>query len=191
MKLFYYDLETTGTLFWKNGIHQISGCIEIDGKVQDEFDFKVCPYENAVIVPDALKVAGVSKSQVMAYDSMEKTHKALYRVLGKYVNKFDGKDKFHLVGYNNRGFDDPFFRAWFKQNNDKYFGSWFWPDSIDVMVLACNYLASERHKISNFKLATVCEYVGIDVIENRLHDATYDIELTRALYNIVNNGLSK
>ena len=26
-KLFFYDLETTGVKFWKNGIHQISGKI--------------------------------------------------------------------------------------------------------------------------------------------------------------------
>ena len=34
-KLFFYDLETTGTKFWKNGIHQISGAIVIDGEIKD------------------------------------------------------------------------------------------------------------------------------------------------------------
>lgn len=35
-KLFFFDLETTGVKFWKNGIHQIAGVIEIDGEVKEE-----------------------------------------------------------------------------------------------------------------------------------------------------------
>ena len=33
-KLFFYDLETTGVKHWKNGIHQISGRIVIDGELK-------------------------------------------------------------------------------------------------------------------------------------------------------------
>ena len=29
-KKLFFDLETTGVMHWKNGIHQIAGCIEID-----------------------------------------------------------------------------------------------------------------------------------------------------------------
>ena len=42
-KLFFYDLETTGTRYWKNGIHQISGAIMIDGEIKEKFNFKVKP----------------------------------------------------------------------------------------------------------------------------------------------------
>ena len=38
-KRFFYDLETTGTNPGKNGIHQISGMIEIDGIVMEQFNF--------------------------------------------------------------------------------------------------------------------------------------------------------
>ena len=48
-KLFYYDLETTGVKYWKNGIHQISGAIEIDGNVIETFDFHVKPYKDAIV----------------------------------------------------------------------------------------------------------------------------------------------
>jgi DNA polymerase-3 subunit epsilon len=34
MKLLFYDLETTGTDSEKNGIHQISGKIVINGEVK-------------------------------------------------------------------------------------------------------------------------------------------------------------
>jgi DNA polymerase-3 subunit epsilon len=40
MKYFFFDLETTGTKYWKNGIHQISGLIEIDGEIKEKFDFR-------------------------------------------------------------------------------------------------------------------------------------------------------
>jgi uncharacterized protein YprB with RNaseH-like and TPR domain len=30
MKILFFDLETTGVKFWKNGIHQISGIVDID-----------------------------------------------------------------------------------------------------------------------------------------------------------------
>lgn len=31
-KLLFFDLETTGVKYWRNGIHQISGAVVIDGK---------------------------------------------------------------------------------------------------------------------------------------------------------------
>lgn len=46
-KLFVYDLETKGTLFWKHGIHQISGAIVINGEIKERFNFKVRPNEKA------------------------------------------------------------------------------------------------------------------------------------------------
>lgn len=35
MKVVFFDLETTGTLVNKHGIHQISGMIVIDGEVKE------------------------------------------------------------------------------------------------------------------------------------------------------------
>lgn len=42
MKLVLFDLETTGTDCVKNGIHQISGKIIINGEVKETFDFSRC-----------------------------------------------------------------------------------------------------------------------------------------------------
>lgn len=184
-KLFYYDLETTGTRFWKNGIHQISGAIKVDGEIKERFDFKVRPFEKAVIEEEALKVAGVTMEQVMAYPSMREVYSKLTSMLSKYVDKFNKKDKFHLVGYNNASFDNPFFRAFFVQNNDNYFGSWFWSDSIDVMVMASNKLRNVRHELTDFKQATVAKYLGIEIDETKLHDAEYDIDVCMKIFDIL------
>ena len=124
-KLFFYDLETTGTNPGRHGIHQISGEIVIDGKSVETFDFKVQPNPKAQIEDAALAVGGVTREQIMAYPPMGQVYTQLVTMLAKYVNKYDKTDKFHLVGYNNRGFDDNFFRGFFLQNGDNYFGSWF------------------------------------------------------------------
>lgn len=42
MKLVLFDLETTGTDIRKNGVHQISGKVIVNGNVKEVFDFKVC-----------------------------------------------------------------------------------------------------------------------------------------------------
>ena len=106
-------------------------------------------------------------------------------MLGKYVDKYDRTDKFFLAGYNNASFDDNFFRAWFRQNGDEYFGSWFWGNSLDVMVLASQYFAEERHTMKDFKLSTVARQCGVEVCEESLHDALYDIRLTMEVYKKV------
>jgi len=98
-------------------------------------------------------------------------------MLSKYVDKFNKKDKFHLVGYNNASFDNAFFRAFFVQNNDVYFGSWFWSDSIDIMVLASFKLRNVRHELVDFKQSSVAKYLGIEIDDTKLHDAEYDIQI--------------
>lgn len=184
-KLFFYDLETTGTNPGRHGIHQISGEIVIDGKSVETFDFKVQPNPKAQIEDAALAVGGVTREQIMAYPPMGQVYTQLVTMLAKYVNKYDKTDKFHLVGYNNRGFDDNFFRGFFLQNGDNYFGSWFWADSIDVLVLASTFLADRRADLPNFKLATVADFLGIDTTAGKLHDASFDIYVTKAVFDFI------
>ena len=185
MKLVFFDLETTGTNPGKHGIHQISGQIVIDGVVKESFDFHVQPNPKALIEEEALKVGGVTREQILASPPMQQVYQEFVAMLGKYVDKFNKKDKFFLVGYNNAAFDNQFLRGFFLQNGDVYFGSWFWSNSIDVMVLASAYLATRRPEMENFKLSTVAKTLGIVVNDDSLHDAMYDIELTKAVFDIV------
>ena len=185
MKLVFFDLETTGTNPGKHGIHQISGQIVIDGVIKETFDFHVQPNPRAMIEDEALKVGGVTREQILAYPPMQQVYQEFVAMLGKYVDKFNKKDKFFLVGYNNAAFDNQFLRGFFLQNGDVYFGSWFWANSIDVMVLASAYLATRRPEKENFKLSTVAKTLGIVVNDDSLHDAMYDIELTKAVFDIV------
>ena len=185
VKKFFYDLETTGVDHRRNGIHQLAGCIEIDGEIVENFNFKVAPNPKAIIEEEALKVGGVTLEQIQAYEAMDKVFRKFKVLLSKYCDPYDKSDKMYLVGFNNAHFDDNFLRAWFTQNGDSYFGSWFHAGSLDVMVLASQYLIERRHNMPNFKLMSVAREVGISIDESKLHDANYDILITRSVYNIV------
>ncbi len=131
-KLLFFDLETTGVKFWRNGIHQIGGIVGIDGQGAERFDIRLAPNPAATIEQEALDVAGVTLEQVQSYQPMEEGYRQLVGILSKYVNKFDKRDKMYLV-------------------------------------------------------MTVAKTMGIEIDENKLHDATYDIELTRDIfYKIIN-----
>jgi len=154
---------------------------DIRSKVE-RFDIRLAPNPAATIEQEALDVAGVTLEQVQSYQPMEEGYRQLVGILSKYVNKFDKRAKMYLVGYNNAGFDNNFLRALFQQCGDKYFGSWFYPNCMDVYVMVTPFLMGVRNDMENFKLMTVARTMGIDIDENKLHDATYDIELTRDIF---------
>jgi DNA polymerase-3 subunit epsilon len=185
MKLVLFDIETTGIDSVKHGIHQISGKIIVNGQVKETFDFKVRPKDDAVYDAAALEVGKVTKEQLLAYPTMREVHAKFVTMLDKYVNKYDKTDKFFLVGYNNAHFDNPFLRQWFVDNGNKYFGSYFWSNSFDCMVLATATLAEKRATMPDFKQATVAAALGVVIESEKLHDASYDIELCHAIYDKV------
>lgn len=185
MKLLLFDLETTGTDAVKHGIHQISGKIIINGSVLKTFDFKVRPKDGAEYDPKALEVGNVTREQLEAYPSMREVFSEVLAMLDRYVSKYDKSDKFFLLGYNNAHFDNHFFRQWFTDNGCKYFGSYFWSNSFDCMVLATPFLCERRASMQDFKQSTVAAALGITIDQAKLHDASYDIELCQAIYDKV------
>ena len=187
MKLLFFDLENTGIKYWRNGVHQISGEIVIDGVTKESFYFTVCPHPQCEIEEEALRICNVSKEQIQAYPPMREVYVKFVNMLSKYVDKFDKKDKFFLVGYNNASFDNHFLKAFFVQNGDNYFYSWFWVNSIDVMVLSTQHLMRKRHEMTDFKQETVARALGIQIDSAKLHDASYDIQLTKEIYNRISS----
>lgn len=181
----YFDLETTGTNPNLHSIHQIAGLVEINGVLQDSFDFKVRPHERAEFDPYALQMANKSKEDLVAYPPMKVIYKTLTGLLDKYINRYDSKDKAFLIGFNNRNFDDLFLRKFFELCGSSFFGSYFWPHSIDVSVLATQYLLYRRRSMPSFKLHRVASELGLLFEKEDLHDAVADVTLTRDIYLIV------
>lgn len=181
----FLDLETTGVDHRMHSVHQISGLIEIDDEIVEEFDYFTQPHPKARYEPAALRIAKKTEAEMKAYPPMKEIHKSFTDMMGKYIDKFDPKDKAFIVGFKNQSFDDFFIRAWFNHCGDEFFGSWFYPNSIDVSGLASQYLIDRRAGMSSFKLKRVAIELGIEVIEEKLHNSSYDVELTRRIYRIV------
>jgi DNA polymerase-3 subunit epsilon len=91
LKILFLDLETTGTKFWRNGIHQISGIIDINGEVRERFDFKVKPFERAEIEDSALEVAKVTREQILSYPETQTVYNELLELILKYVDRYKRK----------------------------------------------------------------------------------------------------
>lgn len=182
---FFYDLETTGLKPSKHSIHQISGYIEVDEEVVEEFNFKTRPHPKAAIEPEAMKKGKVTEEQIKAYPEMKTVFQKVIRMLSNYIDPYESKQRAFLVGFNNSRFDDEFFRRWFSQNGNEGFDSWFWSHAIDVLCLASEYLENRRPNMPSFKLKRVAIELGIEVHSDKLHDAAYDIHLTREIYRIV------
>lgn len=183
----FYDLETTGLKPDRHCIHQMSGLIEIDDEVVDSFDFKLSPHPKAAIDKIALHTSKVSLEDIQNYPDWELAYHGFISILHRYIDKYDTKDKAFLVGFNNRSFDDDFLRKFFELNNDKYYGSWFWSNTIDSMNTATEYLLLRRPRMINFKLMTVAKELGIEVDESLLHEAGYDVFITRQVYRITSD----
>lgn len=87
IKKLFFDLETTGLDYKVNAIHQLSGCIEIDGTIVEEFNFKMQPYEGAVIEPKALEVSNVTMDILATYEPSEAVFAKFMAMINRYVKK--------------------------------------------------------------------------------------------------------
>lgn len=178
----YIDVETGGLNPQKSALLQIGCILEIDGEIEEELTYNIQPHLKDELDPKALAVNGLTKETIDTFARPMDSYTAFTSCMGEYVNKFDRKDKFHFIGYNSQAFDAPFIRAFFGKCKDKYYGSWFFHPTIDVMILAAHSLRKTRHELPNFKLGTVAKALGVDFDPEQLHDAMYDIKVTREVY---------
>ncbi len=181
-KLLFFDSETTGLDYRNNCMIELGYIIDIGNKTVEEGDMLIKPHPKAKIEPTALSKNGHKMEEITGYPDQAEVFKNFLAMLDQYVDRYDRTDKFHLVGYNNRAFDDKFLRMWFNLNDNKFFGSYFWSDSIDVMSLASHMLIPVRAGMPSFKLHRVAKTLGLRVDDASLHGAVYDAGLTREIY---------
>ena len=179
-KLAFIDVETTGLNPQLHTVWSFAGIVEVDGALET-ITFRCRPTPGAVIDDKALSIGGISLEELNNLEDPREAKIHLEAALGRHADKFNRIDKFHFIGYNAK-FDADFLRNWYLQMGDSYYGSWFWNPPIDVMNLASYVLMEERHRMKDFKLATVARQFSIDVDESKTHDPLYDIQLTMQLY---------
>jgi len=156
MKILFIDIETTGLNHEVDSIRELSAIIRVDGRIKARYNKKNI--------------------------SQREYYKTFVEFLDKYVDKFDKNDKFLFAGYNG-GFDMDFIRTLFKRNNNDFYGSYFWNPYYDIMQIALHKLRNRRHLLENFKLGTVARFLRIPVRETSLHNAEYDCNLAKEIYN--------
>lgn len=191
LKLIHIDTETTGTNPTRHAVIQLAGVIEMirepgrgEGEVVEEFDIHMAPHAEAEIDPGALEVCGVTVDEIRAYQSPASGLSEFKRVLGRYVDKFNKRDKFFFCAYNGN-FDFNMIHALFQRGGDSYCGSWFWYPPMDVAVLAGKHFMDRRASLPNFKLSTVAGALGLLTGREKLHYALEDVLLSRAVYHAV------
>ena len=184
MKIAYIDIETTGLSIFRAGIIQIGCILEIDNHVKVTLNLEITPFPEDKWEDKArgMIIAKGKDPDDPKRDSPSIAYQKFTLVLDRLIDKFNPKDKFHFCGYNSNSFDMPFLRKFFIKNNDKFFGSYFFAPSLDVMLLAAVKMRRQRASLENFKLVTIARALGIEVDEKRLHDALYDIEITREMF---------
>ena len=67
MKILWLDTETTGLLCEYNDIVQLSGIVDIDGSVTDEFNIFMRPVNMENIEAQALAVQGRTEQEAFCY----------------------------------------------------------------------------------------------------------------------------
>lgn len=185
MKVLYVDCETTGIDRSSCRIYQISGIVEIDNAIVEHFNFMMNPGDVTIDdwVIDNIESQGLSIEMLLEYKNSDEVFSEFTALLDRYIDRFDKSDKFHICGYNVR-FDDDFMRIWFADNGHKFYDAYFYTDLLDVMTLASFILAPIRHKLTNFRLLTICKLFDIPIIA---HDAKSDIEATYNLKKSLEN----
>lgn len=194
MKYLFFDLETTGFGFDKCAIIQLGGImVDVDDdfnmKPIDAINLKMCPAYGKMIDQRSLEINGYTIDDLKGFPSQEDSFNKFIKFLDKHVDRYNPVDKAHLVGYNSLHFDQDFLRQWFIDNGNKFYGAYFWSDSIDVLSEASRYLTNYRPAMLNFKLGTVAKTIGIETSEESLHDGLYDVKITFKIFNkIIKSG---
>jgi len=182
-KILYFDTETTGLNPLKNEIHQLAIIIEVDGKIKFEGEFKIRPMDVDNISEKALSISGVTEHDILKYPHPAEQYKSIIEVFSQVVDRFDKDDKFYPAGYNVK-FDLEFLYQFFLKNDDKFFGSWINWMPLDPLPVLHAMDFKNQIKLSNYKLATACQYYDIKL--DNAHDAMADIKATRELLKKMN-----
>jgi DNA polymerase III epsilon subunit-like protein len=184
-KMIFLDTETSSLNVEEGGVLQISGIIDIYESSKllktDSFNIEMGLFADDVVDPVALEKNGIQQSGLHLRTPPRKAFNELKKKLLHHVDQFDKSDKFIALAYA-APFDNSVLRNFWKKNHDEYFGSLFWTPWVDIMSVAMHVLQDQRKGMENFKLATVAQHIGVDIHDEWLHNATYDVHIAREVY---------
>ena len=183
-KIFWLDVETTGTDHKIHDIWQLAYLIEIDGVVREEGKMLIRPDNFDTIDERALEVGGTTIEELEKIDyNIADAVADLKNVWGKYVDKYDRADKFVVAGYFIH-FDIKFLRKLFSRVGDRYgIGSYCFTALLHVDTFVGIAVGKFGFRFENHKLETVCKKLKIPL--KKAHDSLEDIKATKKLYEML------
>ena len=177
------DLETGG---FENAVHSLLeiAAVTLDFEdhrlvVRDRHRWAVTPHPDTIVEEASLKVTGIdvndpTRGAVSEFDAV----RGLFRMVRAEVKRHGCQRA--IVTAHNAHFDHGFIHAAAARNDVKR--SPFHPFSVlDTVALAAVHYG---HTV----LAEACGRAGIDYDADRAHSATYDAEVTAALFCAVVNA---
>ena len=180
MKLLWLDTETTGLNKEKCDIIQIAGIVIIDGIEKERFNFRCQPINYENIEPISFEKTKMTIEKLKELPMPQELYSKLIELLNKYIDRYNKDDKFFIAGHNVQ-FDLEFLKNFFLKMGDKYFGSYFYYKTVDLMYFATILHTAGLINLTSWKLGDIANYLQIQTDDN-LHDALYDIDLTRKCF---------
>ncbi len=179
MRLHWNDSETTGLSKDINEIVQLSGIIEHDGEVIEEYDIFMRPDRPKNVDEGALRAQNRTLAQLMAFPERRLGIEEFADLLDRYgmppEHTLPNPIKHTWVGQNPE-FDRGFVRVMLTNAGVKTFGDLFEPVAIDLVTVAREAKRKGFYRGENCKLPTICRELGIDYLA---HDSLEDIRATR------------
>ena len=182
MKIFWFDVETTGLNPEVNDIIQLGYVFEIDGKEVESGELFLKPLNFEAIDERALQVNGITRDRLEQFPEPCIQFSKMKEILGNHIDKYDRNDKAYVGGYNV-GFDYGFLSALARKCGDRYgFGSFLNHVQLDPLSIINVLHAHGKlpYDAPNRKLVTMCNVFGVDL--EHAHDAVSDVKATRKLY---------
>lgn len=185
----WVDIETTGDNAEKHALVQVAIHVYNEDKFLGKGNFTFRPFPGDKLKKEALKANGHTVESLM---KLEDPHKSFSRFKGfcqRFVDPFDSNDKMLFYAYNAQ-FDFQFLYKWTQLKvNFPYFGSFFWWPPIDIASIVVDNHPKIRQELKSFKLGDVAKYFGIEIDDDALHDADYDIDVARQVYYLAKKGV--
>ena len=159
--------------------------VEINGKIENTFNYDLCPFGACEYDPEALNVNRKTVDEIKEFPSEEMIYDELIDKFQHFINRYNKNDKFVLAGFGI-DFDYAFLRKLFERHNEYGAGSWIFNCTYDVRTIAAMAIMNKNLRINKYRLGDFCQFFGIKL---EAHDAMSDIlatyELNRELIKYI------
>jgi DNA polymerase-3 subunit epsilon len=184
-EVIWIDCETGGTDEKVHALVQLSAIIEIDGKIVDEIDLKMKPFDKKIVEPKALEVQGRTMADIASFEDPRVCFERFRKFLAR--RPASKQNRYIMAGYN-ADFDCRFISEWYKDLSGGPYAYWDYMQFSPVDPIGI--LRAMRHygiiDTPDTKLGTMCKYFGIEL---DAHDSMNDIRATRELTNMLMNKI--